>query len=158
MDFSPKRKHNRLTGYDYSSNGIYHIVICSNSHRKIFSTIEQPDSGKPVVFLTSIGETIEHSVNSIDSHYDLIKVLKYVIMPNHIHLLLQIENDDGRQVVAPTISTVIMQLKRVSSKTAGMSLWQKGFYDHIIKNEKDFENVCVYIEENPAKWENDEYY
>ena len=79
-------------------------------------------------------------------------------MPNHIHLLLQIENDDGRQVVAPTISTVIMQLKRVSSKTAGMSLWQKGFYDHIIKNEKDFENVCVYIEENPAKWENDEYY
>ena len=83
-------------------------------------------------------------------------------MPNHVHLLISInqaaENDNGRLIIAPTVSRIIKQFKSEVTKKAGFSLWQKGFYDHIIRNDADYESVWIYIDENPLKWENDEYY
>lgn len=80
-------------------------------------------------------------------------------MPNHIHLLLSIRgNENGRPMGAPTISTVINQFKGFVSKQAGFSVWQKLFYDHIVRGEQDYEEIWEYIDANPLKWENDEFY
>lgn len=89
----------------------------------------------------------------------MISVDAFVIMPNHIHLLLQINTDeDGRPMAAPTVSMVVNQMKGAVTKQIGHSVWQKGFYDHIIRGEKDYLDVQKYIEDNPYKWEEDEMY
>ena len=75
-------------------------------------------------------------------------------MPNHIHLLLQIHGGaDGRPMTAPTIQQVVNQLKGYAAKQAGFPLWQKGFYDHVIRSEADYLDCWQYIEGNPGKRE-----
>ena len=76
-------------------------------------------------------------------------------MPDHVHLILSFRHigPDGRQIAAPTpLPKVIQQMKRIASKQAGVSLWQKGFYDHVIRNDEDLTNVRRYIRNNPLKW------
>ena len=95
----------------------------------------------------------------ITRHYPAITVDHAVVMPNHIHLLLQINTDiDGWPMTAPTISTVINQTKGVISKKAGFSVWQKGFYDHVIRSDNDYRDIWNYIEGNPGKWTEDKLY
>jgi len=80
-------------------------------------------------------------------------------MPNHIHLLLQIHTDaNGRSMIAPTVSTVVRLMKGAISKQAGFPVWQKGFFDHVIRNEKDYQEIWKYIESNPGKWSEDKRY
>lgn len=80
-------------------------------------------------------------------------------MPNHVHLLLQINtNADGRPMVAPTISTVVQQLKGIVSKQIGHSIWQKLFHDHVIRNAADYTKIWEYIENNPLQWKLDCFY
>ena len=81
---------------------------------------------------------------------DEIHVDHYVIMPNHVHLLLRI-TPDGRRVAAPTVSSVVNQFKGAVSKAAGFSCWQKSFHDHIIRDEADFRRIWEYIDANPGK-------
>ncbi len=79
-------------------------------------------------------------------------------MPNHIHMILIIQNESGRAMLVPTISTVIAQMKGYISKRIGNSIWQKSFYDHIIRNEQDYLEIWQYIENNPEKWQQDKFY
>ena len=112
--------------------------------------------------LTDCGKYVKQSISEINNHYKNIFVDKYVIMPNHIHMILVIENDvdkiTGRIISAPTISVIVGQMKRWVSKQIGFSCWQKSFYEHIIRNEQDYKKICEYIEYNPDKWEYDTYY
>ena len=153
----PKRKQNRLTEYDYSTPNAYFITICTDNRANLFwknvgAIIDRPEN----VPLTNLGAIALQSIIDISKHYPAVKVDNFVIMPNHIHLLLQIQTDgDGRSMIAPTISTVVRQMKGVVSKQAGRSIWQKGFYDHVIRNDKDYQETWNYIERNPAKWVND---
>ena len=153
----PKRKQNRLTGYDYSAPNAYFITICTESRKNLFWTDVGAAIGRPEnVPLTNLGMVVRQSIEDIPKHYPAISVDHYVIMPNHIHLLLQINTDaDGRPMAAPTISTVINQAKGIVSKRAGFSIWQKGFYDHVIRSEQDYLDIWNYIEGNPSKWAED---
>ena len=109
--------------------------------------------------LTKYGKMVDEIILSIPAHYPSVSVDDYVIMPNHIHLLLQIHTDpDGRPMAAPTIQTVVNQMKGAASKWAGFSLWQKGFYDHIVRNDRDYQEILRYIQGNPAKWLEDKLY
>ena len=91
-------------------------------------------------------------IEDIPAHYRAISLDHFAVMPNHIHLLLQIRTDEnGRPLAAPTISTVINQLKGAVSKQAGFPVWQKGFYDHVIRGTGDYLNTWNYIEGNPMK-------
>ncbi|MBR1763336.1 MAG: transposase [Eubacterium sp.] len=158
------RKDNRLKNYDYSQNGAYFITICVKDMECILSKISEnktnnvgADTIRPR--LTKYGVIVDNAINSIESHYDTIIVDRYVIMPNHIHLMIRINNNKniGRMVSAPT---VIGSLKRFVSKEIGFSIWQKSYYDHIIRNDEDYINHLQYIDENPKKWllGKDEYY
>lgn len=109
--------------------------------------------------LTNLGMYVKQVIYDIPMYYPAITVDHVVIMPNHIHLLLQINTDaDGRPLAAPTISTVINQVKGVISKKAGFSVWQKGFYDHVIRGRQDYWDVWNYIDGNPGKWTEDKLY
>jgi REP element-mobilizing transposase RayT len=81
-------------------------------------------------------------------------------MPNHLHLVLVIDNNDnnGRQIAAPTVQMIIGHLKRNVSLQCGYSVWQKSFHDHIIRNEKEYKQIVGYIESNPEKWCEDCFY
>ena len=156
----PKRKPNRLKFYDYSTPGAYFVTICTKDRKCIFwervgASIARPQ--KPT--LSRRGKIVEAAIRDIPGHYPSITVDHYVVMPNHIHLLLQINTDeDGRPMVAPTISTVVQQLKGVVTKQIGQSVWQKLFHDHVIRGEKDYLKIWEYIDTNPARWEEDCFY
>ncbi len=85
----PKRKKNRLQGYDYSQNGAYFITVCVQDKKRILSKIIVGD-GLPVPHLTVYGQIVEKCIQLINQKYPEVKIEKYVIMPNHIHILAEI--------------------------------------------------------------------
>ena len=152
------RKKNRLKGYDYSSNASYFLTVCSDKRKEIFSQIVFDNTvGANIVRLSKIGQKIENCILKIEEIYPCVFVDNYVIMPNHIHLILTIDTN-RRPMVAPTVATVIKQFKGAASKEAGTSIWQKGYYDHIIRNENDFNETMKYITFNAQKWDEDKYF
>ena len=155
----PKRKSMRLKDYDYSQNGVYFITICvKNRHEMLWKNmpvgaiINRPP-------LSEYGLIVEGAVNEIPAHYPIIVVDKYVVMPNHVHIILIVgEGNGGRLIIAPTISTVIQQIKRAVSKQIGFPFWQKSYHDHIIRNETEYQKIWQYIDTNPQNWADDCYY
>ena len=156
----PVRKPNRLRDYDYSQNGAYFVTICSKDRKELFGTID-PNVGADIIRpqLSSIGVVVETAIQNISHKYNKVSVDCYVIMPNHVHMILFI-TDNGRIISAPTdtLSKTIGYFKQYVSRIAGFSLWQKSFYDHIIRNDTDYKDIVGYIESNPAKWEEDCFY
>ena len=156
----PARKQNRLTEYDYSAPNAYFITICTDNRRNLFWTDADAiiDCAKNVP-LSNLGTIVQRSIEDIPKYYSVISVDHYVIMPNHVHLLLQIHSDsNGRSMIAPTISTVVRLMKGTVSKQAGFAIWQKGFYDHVIRNDNDYRDIWNYIEGNPGKLAEDKLY
>ena len=162
----PVRKRNRLKDYDYSSNGAYFITICTKDRKNIFWDKEQPDFvGEDIILppdsirLSPYGKIAEEAINTIPEHYPHIELLQYVVMPNHVHMILFIPYDSGRMISSPTsILTVVGQMKRTVSKKIGVKIWQRSFHDHIIRDKNDYEKIVKYIYENPIKWQYDCFY
>ena len=102
--------------------------------------------------LSKIGAVVEKAILQISEHYPMISVDKYCIMPDHVHMILSINtDDDGRQIAAPTILTVVGHMKRWVSIQIERSIWQKSFADKIIRNDRMYRAVWEYIENNPIK-------
>lgn len=153
----PTRKQIRLPDYDYGQNGAYFITICTkNRQRTLWNPLVGTAIGRPN--LSDYGRFADTAINNIAKIYPNASVDKYVIMPNHIHLLLILSGDGGRPVAVPTISQIINQMKGYASRQAGFSLWQGRYYEHAIRNEADYLDVWQYIDGNPSKWPEDEYY
>ena len=156
----PKRKRNRLSEYDYTTPNAYFITVCTQNRKNLFCENVGAITDRPCnVPLTNLGKIVQQSIEDIPRYYPAVSVDHFVIMPNHIHLLLQIQTDaDGRSLIAPTISTVVRMMKGAASKRAGFSVWQKGFYDHVVRSQRDYLDIWNYIEGNPGKWEEDVLY
>ena len=158
----PVRKKIRLKGNDYASPGYYFITICCKDREKLL-WINKPDVGaiinRPQVELSKYGQITENAIHEIEKHYRRVTVDKYVIMPNHVHMILIIHSDkDGRLIIASTndnISIVVQQLKQQISKQIGLAIWQKSYHDHIIRGEYDYQKIWNYIDVNPMQWEKD---
>lgn len=155
-----KRKRIRLENYDYSMPGAYFLTICTRERKNLFWRAGNTAYTTPRdVLLSHYGVFAEESVRGISNRYPMITVDHYVIMPNHIHLLLQIHTgEDGRPMAAPTVTTVVNQMKGYVSKKCGIGIWQKGFYDHVVRNTDDYREIWLYIEGNPGKWLEDKFY
>lgn len=153
-----KRKSIRLKDYDYGSAGVYFVTICTKDRKGLFWNNVGATSGRQQeTRLSKYGKVVDEAIHKIPIYYPDVKIDNYVVMPNHVHILLSIEgNIDGRPLVAPTISRVVKQMKGYVSKQIGHSVWQKSFIDHIIRNEKDYLEHYTYIDNNPLKWEEDE--
>ena len=154
----PSRKPNRLPEYDYSRAGYYFITVCvKDKEPLLWLPSVGATCGRPP--LSPLGLIAEEELLRLDAIYANVRLDKFVVMPNHIHLILIIESDGcGRPQVAPTISRVMKQFKGIVTKRAGFPLWQKSFHDHVIRNEADYLRVWDYIDTNPLKWREDCYY
>lgn len=155
----PQRKYIRLIDYDYSQNGAYFVTLCiHNKHKILWNDNKYLLSNELKDNLSYIGIITERAINNINKIYININVDNYVIMPNHIHMILVISDFSGRTLFAPTIHRVIKQMKEHITKTIGLSIWQKSFYDHIIRNDTEYQEIYKYIDNNPLEWELDKYY
>ena len=149
----PLRKQNRLEAYDYSQGGAYHIVICTEGRKCVLSEVFEGENTQQLR-LYPLGVLVEDAIFAIPIHYPTVSVVRYSIMPNHVHLLLSLSTETEN----PKVSWVVNQLKGAVTKQAGTRIWQKGFYDQVIRTEADFRKIGEYIEYNPAKWKTDDYY
>jgi len=156
MDENPSRKRNRLRGHDYSQPGYYFITLCVEDMRCILGNV---GANCVRLNLSDYGKIIENEISLLSSVYDNVRVDKYIIMPNHIHMIIVITASDSRRPqVAPTLSTVVQQFKGSVTKKLKDSIWQRSFHDIIIRTRKQYEFVWRYIDENPIRWQADKYY
>ncbi len=158
----PNRKPTRLKDYDYSSNGYYFITVCTHNRKNIFSNIVGDGVYDiPKTKLTHCGEIVEKYMQKMNSQYDNVCIDKYVIMPNHIHLILEVKNDGMSQAPSPTNAIVpkfISLFKRYCNREYGKNIFQRSFHDHIIRDENDYLKIWNYIDTNPQKWQEDCFY
>ena len=149
----PTRKKIRLCEYDYGTAGAYHVTICAKKQAPVLcACVGCADLCAPSIELTSLGRVVAEYIEQIHENYPSVFVDKYVIMPNHIHLLLRIEEHGAQGSAHPTVSAVIRALKVMVRKRIGISPFQRSFHDHIIRGDDDYQETWQYIENNPLKW------
>ena len=119
----------------------------------ILSTIKLNNNKNYNMALTPIGEKVDQYLNKVRNIYLNISIDEYIVMPNHIHIILIIHKKEKN-----SISKIIQQFKGMVTKDLGYSIWQKLFHEHIIRNEKEYLKIKQYIINNPYNWENDKYY
>ena len=140
----PNRRKNRLENYDYSQNGAYFITICTKDRKKTLSEIVGDDAH---IVPKPYGAIVEKYIRNAK------EIEKYVIMPDHIHMIIRIDNGT-MWASSPTkkVSSIVRSIKILSTKEIGKPIFQRSYYDHIIRNQSDYNEIWEYIENNPKKW------
>lgn len=187
----PTRKQTRLKDFDYSQNGAYFITICSENMDCIFGKIKTKNNKDDAYInidmeLTSIGEIVRKHIKNLTVRYPSMALDNYVIMPNHVHLLITIQNEDnvgegfnlpaqnnvgavfsppaGALKGSPTISDMIRAMKSLSTREIRQKIgytkkiFQRSFHDHVITKDKEYDKIWDYIDGNPYQWIYDRYY
>ena len=150
------RKKIRLSGYDYSSAGCYFVTMCAKDRHALLGRIVGTTApGRPSVELTPIGQCAAETIQVANKGN--IRIDTYVVMPNHIHMIVSIvegADDRGRS----SLQQVVRNIKSFVTKTTGFPVWQPRFHDRIIRNEAEYHRIWQYIEDNPLLWAEDIYY
>ena len=182
----PQRKHPRLNNYDYSSAGAYFVTICTQNRMCALSRIvgrglapaetsgtEYTSFGNvgrglaPAetsgIKYTIFGKIAEQQLLSLEDRYAYLSVDQYVIMPNHIHVVLILQSDAAGASPRPTITDIVFAYKSLTTRECKKNgfdgkLFQTSFYEHIIRGREDYEKIVKYIYENPICWYYDELY
>ena len=162
MDDLPKRKHPRLKEYDYSSVGSYFITFCSKDKKQILSrVVGRAVLCPPHIALTPLGKVVADCIEHAHTVYPTVTIDKYVIMPNHVHILMTIHavaGNGGQRTGRPTAQNIVHAIKNATARKFSKGLWQDSFYDHIIRDQLDYDTIWRYIDDNPAKWHLDQFY
>ena len=162
----PRRKHPRLDNYDYSSVGAYFVTICTQNRRCTLSRIVgrglAPAETNGVEH-TKLGEIAKKQLLSLEKRYSCLKIDAYVIMPNHIHVVFIMDNETAGASPRPTIMDIVCAYKSLTTRECRKNgfadkLFQTSFYEHIIRNRADYDDIVKYICENPMRWYYDELY
>jgi len=165
---NPVRRPNRLKEYNYNQNGIYFITMCIQNREPILSNITIEEQ-IPQVHLSEYGRIVEKYIMSVQYRKMQITVNHYVIMPDHVHMLLSVQGETSKKetdgtspaqksaLVAPSptnavIPQIVSGIKRLTNREIGFNIWQRSYYDHVIRDEQDYWNIWQYIENNPARW------
>ena len=157
----PQRKPNRIENYDYSQQGAYFITICTQDRKRILSDIVGDDAH---IVPKPYGEVVQRYIRNVP------EIEKYVIMPDHIHMIIRLddgsmrastptENNEEKGVGADAhirpknkISSIVRSIKILTTKEIGQSIFQRSYYDHVVRNQQDYNEIWEYIENNPRKW------
>ncbi len=160
----PKRKPTRLKEYDYSTPGAYFITICTKDRKEILSQIVGQGLAPAENRLTVYGNIAKEQIELLKIRYPGIKIEKYVIMPNHIHILISNCEITAGASPCPTISDMVCTFKSITTRLCRKEgfdkphLFQSSFHDHIIRGEKDYQKIWEYIDTNVINWEKDCFY
>lgn len=162
-----------MKNYDYSNYGAYFVTVCTKGKRRCSVILQEtvPSVSRTCSCLNTVKSSGEE-IAAIEQHYQNVVVDKYVIMPNHIHMIVFIGGlmDAGRLNPSPTkrvdIPNIIGKFKAGVTRRVGDAfmhpakgeLWQRSYHDHIIRDETDYQKIWLYIDTNPVKWKLDRYY
>jgi putative transposase len=172
--FLPNRRSVRIKTFDYAQPAAYFITICAHANRTIFGEIVSEK-----MRLNATGRIVEESWRGLPCHFSNIRLAAHVVMPNHLHGIVSIHDRVCQAsadalvssmvirksgALAPgSIPTIIRSFKsavtkmaRVMLRKSAFQVWQRGYYERIIRNQDDFEDTCRYIRLNPTRWEFDE--
>ncbi|STO92353.1 Transposase and inactivated derivatives [Haemophilus pittmaniae] len=151
-----RQKHLRLPCYDYSQYGCYFVTICTKHRQLAFGEIIDSE-----MKLNVMGNIAEEILLNLTEDYPNSLITDYVIMPNHLHFIW-FNQDDA------LLSNVVKKLKGNIAKRyhdimkfpnqVYIPLWQRSFYEHIIRDDKDYERIAEYIQNNPLQWQLDRFY
>lgn len=145
----PKRKSPRIPKYDYSKANYYFITICTNEKKCIFG-----EPGKP----NWLGQVAQKNLLKIPEINPFIRLDHCVVMPNHIHAILDVSAENKKNlnvVIGQYKMSVTKQIRKIMPD---FQVWQRSYHDHIIRNQKSYEKIWMYIENNPLKWKEDCFY
>lgn len=177
MNELPKRKNIRLKGYDYSQAGYYFVTICTQDKKNLLCKLVGNDA---LVVPTLVGEKTIQCFYNISKFNKNIEIDSFCLMPNHIHGVIvinnsfeqHIKNDKKYGFEIPelwghrSLPCVIRHFKSVTTRYYNKlidtlnknTLWQKSYYEHVIRNEIELQEIREYIINNPAKWQLDKYF
>lgn len=171
----PRRKSTRLPNYDYSESGYYFVTICTQNKTCFFGQIVEES-----VKLNKAGKPIDQCWLEIPNRFPTAKLHQHIIMPNHLHGIIELvgaslvdahsRHKGQPQGIAPTLGGIVGAFKSISTnayiigvkqkgwKPFNHKLWQRNYYEHVIRNEDSFREISEYIQNNPLKWQDDKYY
>lgn len=147
----PNRRSLRVAGYDYSNGGAYFVTICSLDRKCIFGEIV--DS---CVKLTLPGQMAVESWQWLSERYPFVSLDEWILMPNHLHAIIWLDNGCSKP-----LGSLIGAYKTVSTKRINelhdltTQIWQRNYYEHIIRGDKALLALRQYIRDNPAQWQVD---
>lgn len=168
------RRSVRLEGYDYTQNGYYFITVCIQNRECLLGKIVD---GK--VKMNDVGIMVNEIWNKLTQKYSQIRLAECIVMPNHLHAIIikdthvgaglsrpkltTINNAKGREDRAPTLGNIIAFFKYQTTKQYNQGgiinkFWQRNYYEHIIRNEREYFAIKRYIQNNPQNWEKDELF
>lgn len=173
---SSEEKHRRsirLAGYDYSQGGLYFVTICAKDRKCVFGKIEHGN-----ILLNDVGNVVKTCWLEIPDHYPNVVLHEFVIMPNHIHGMIELVGanyyspDSTGQIIfwannnsplqangtSGTIGAIVRGFKIGTTKILSKSIWQRNYHDHIIRNADAYHKILEYIITNPLKWNDDCYH
>ena len=156
----PKRKHVRLKEYDYSLPGYYYVTIHLEDDSVRLSTVGRGLApADATVTLTPAGRLAEELLLELEDRHAFVKIDKYVIMPNHMHVIFCFQEGTAGASPRPTLMDVVCAYKSLFTRLCnkadnkpGRKLFQTSFYEHVIRNEAAYRECWNYIDGNPGKW------
>ena len=154
----PVRQSSRLPGYDYTQPGFYFVTVCAYHQRCIFGDIDAD-----TVRLNDAGQTAAFTCKWLAQQYPHVELDEFVIMPNHMHGLIIIQNGDDTRPGEPgqykSLGRLVGAFKTVSTRrinllrgTPQSTVWQRGFYEHVVRTSDSLERIRAYINTNPVRW------
>ncbi len=161
---SHHRRSIRLKGYDYTQPNCYFITICCQNRANLFGWIQDGEMQK-----NDSGQMIEHEWLGLTARFNNISLKSYIVMPNHFHGIIKIKRNssEGMQI-SKTIGDVIDAFKSITTvkyidgvnaknwQTFDKKIWQRNYYEHIVRNNSELMAIEEYILNNPKNWHNDE--
>lgn len=163
MKFDPQKHHRRsirLKGYDYSQSGAYFITLVTYRRECLFGNIVDGE-----MRLSSMGRIADEHWRAIPEHFPQMELGAYVIMPNHVHGVIVIQSVGATHWFAPTangpkrgsIGAIIGAYKmsvtrRIQKELNSTGIWQRNYYEHIIRNDEEHNRIHLYIEANIDNW------
>lgn len=179
MRYDPLRRHRRsvrLRGYDYAAPGAYFVTVCAHSRECALGEIAAGGQMR----LSGLGRAVETEWQALAGRFPHVRLDAYVIMPNHLHgVLIITDKGDGQRVVnqprieaaaaKPTgtrpgsLAAMVQNFKATSARrinalrgAPGNRVWQRNYWEHVVRDEADLARLRAYIRDNPARWAEDQ--
>lgn len=150
-----QHKNLRLGGYDYAAVGCYFVTVVTEGRRELFGHIADGQ-----LMLNCAGKMVEECIADMETRFKGLEVLNSVVMPNHVHAILLNEKEHSipevmRQFKAVTSRLYHKKMETDRWKEVDIRLWQRSYYDIIIKKQRMFDFINEYIATNPERWTHD---
>jgi len=157
MIYDPNIHHRhsiRLKDFDYSFPGAYFVTIVTHERLNLFGGMENE-----IVNLNQIGKLVSNEWLRLQKRFLGVEIDEYVIMPNHLHGVIIITASESKQTLGSIVGSFKSSTSRLINamqKTKGIPIWQRNYYEHIIRNEEDLNRIREYIANNPSQWNEDD--